>query len=53
MLKKQPTVSANISYGKKITAEERITLSYLDKWHSFLFHPNVKEDRREDQDEKG
>eukprot|EP01084_Bolivina_argentea_P302448 522035_1 len=28
--------------GKRETDEERITLFHLEKWHSFLFHANVK-----------
>eukprot|EP01084_Bolivina_argentea_P072844 132241_1 len=46
-LRRVATVSNAVSYldsnGKRVTSEERITLSYLDKWHSFLFHPNVKQ----------
>eukprot|EP01083_Nonionella_stella_P055892 147383_1 len=60
-LRRTPTVCKNIDYvgenGKKVDAEERITLSYLDKWHSFLFHPNVKQkqnvvEQKQDEEEE-
>eukprot|EP01084_Bolivina_argentea_P019286 35878_1 len=59
-LRRVATISGGTDYlvsnGKLATAEERITVSYLDKWHSFLLHPNVKQQQNviidDDEEEK-